>query len=418
MRLSTLLALVGVAVAQQDEANLLPDILPIDQLAVPVAFASGRMEPAQMRQRNLRTEGDTMLLWQQTLTPVPGADWVQLQFGESTLLSDDDVDAVTLKIWSEFDGAAQLLNAHTLRHWDFKSAYFNGDSVTVQVLATADALTTSVDIIGATAARPDGMMHALNLTQTRTLCGTVDNRVANNLRRAARYSTGTGWCSAGIINDARGCFLTAGHCTGVGSMQFQVPRSSNTGGVTQPAPQDQYPVDGTSTQSANGGVGNDWKYSGTFANSNTGRRPGDVQGNFYRPSVNVPTNVGVHVGYGSNAAPADRTLNLVQKGTPGGAAIVSATTSTLRYRFDTTGGDSGSSVEDSSGVMVAVHTHGGCAAGSPTSGNAGTSIRLAAVQNALRAPRGVCVGFEDKYRYGKDFRGDSSSFGGPRPFLG
>jgi V8-like Glu-specific endopeptidase len=60
----------------------------------------------------------------------------------------------------------------------------------------------------------------------------------------------------------------------------------------------------------------------------------------------------------------------------------------LSYRVDTTGGDSGSGVEDNSGTAYAIHTHGGCTA---TGGaNSGTYLFLGALQTALNNPRGVC----------------------------
>lgn len=409
MRFLGLLGLAAVAFAQDE--YLSPSIHYLDQREVSVFASSGVVVPSGHRQR---TEFNTVLLWEHTFTPVPGAPWLYLNFGKDTFLSEEDVDAVTLKIWSEYDGHVQLLNAHTIRQWDFRTAHFNGDTVTVQLLATADAQPSSVSVIGAVTGEPE-----TNHTGYGTLCGSTDQRRTTNWRKAGRYVAG-GYCTGFLVNDAQGCLLTAGHCTGTGTMQFNVPQSTSGGSPVAPGPNDQYPVDSASIQTTgSGGVGNDWKYYGTFANSNTGRRPRDVQGDSYRFTTANPSSPAVHTGFGSTS-PAG-SLHLTQKGQPGGGALTSSTATTLRYRFDTTGGDSGSGVEDNNGGLIGVHTHGGCAAGSPTSSNAGTNIRVAALQTALNNPRGVCSRFVsttyENQRYGVHFRGDSSAFGGPKPVL-
>jgi len=409
MRLFGLLALIGVASAQDE--YLTPSIAYVDQRELQVFARSGLLHPTGLHQR---AESNTLLLWEHTFTPLPGAPWVYLQFGQDTKLSENDVDGVTLKIWSEYDGHVQLLNAHTIRQWDFRTAHFNGDTVTVQLLATPDAGQSEVSVIGAVVGEPE-----TNRTWPTTLCGTTDQRRTTTWRKAGRY-VGGGYCTGFLVNDVRGCLLTAGHCTGTGTMQFNVPQSTSGGSPVAPGPNDQYPVDAASIQTTgSGGVGNDWKYYGTFNNANTGRGARDVQGDSYRFTERQPTSPAVHTGYGSTS-PAG-SLHLTQKGQPGGGALTSSTSTTLRYRFDTTGGDSGSAVEDSQVGLIGVHTHGGCAAGSATSSNAGTNIRVPALQTALNNGRGVCARFLsvelENQRYGVHFRGNSAAFGGPKPVL-
>src|SRR5690606_2557474 len=61
----------------------------------------------------------------------------------------------------------------------------------------------------------------------------------------------------------------------------------------------------------------------------------------------------------------------------------------LRYQADTTGGNSGSPViDDSTGLAIGIHTHGGCT--SSSGANAGTAIEHPALQAALADPKGVC----------------------------
>jgi len=405
------LALTGAAWAQDE--YLSPSIHYVDQREVSAFASSGLTLPSGHRQQR---EGNTLLLWEHTFQPVVGAPWVYLNFGKDTLLSENAVDEVTLKIWSEYDGHVQLLNAHTIRQWDYRTAHVNGDTVTVQLLATPEAELSSVSVIGAVAGEPE-----TNHTGYGTLCGTTDQRRTTNWRKAGRYVAG-GYCTGFLVNDPRGCLLTAGHCTGTGTMQFNVPQSTTGGSPVAPGPNDQYPVDSASIQTTgSGGVGNDWKFYGTFPNSNTGRGARDVQGDSYRFTDRQPSSPAVHTGYGSTS-PAN-SLHLTQKGQPGGGALTSSTATTLRYRFDTTGGDSGSGVEDNQGGLIGIHTHGGCASGSPTSSNAGTNIRVAALQTAINNGRGVCARFmsetenPEEKRYGIHFRGDSSAFGGPKPVL-
>ena len=60
--------------------------------------------------------------------------------------------------------------------------------------------------------------------------------------------------------------LLGGLCTD-GVFEFNVPSSTSTGGLQHPAPEFQFPVDRSSNQGESGGVGDDWRYLGTYANS-------------------------------------------------------------------------------------------------------------------------------------------------------
>lgn len=57
-----------------------------------------------------------------------------------------------------------------------------------------------------------------------------------------------------------------GLCTD-GVFEFNVPSSTSTGGLQHPPPEFQFPVDRSSNQGESGGVGDDWRYLGTYANS-------------------------------------------------------------------------------------------------------------------------------------------------------
>jgi hypothetical protein len=90
-------------------------------------------------------------------------------------------------------------------------------------------------------------------------------------------------------------------------------------------------------------------------------------------------------GYGVDSTPPQN--NQVQQ-TNAGPLVTSAGT-TVQYRTDTEGGNSGSPVIwEQTGQAVGIHTHGGCFAGGGA--NSGTGINHAGVQAALANPQGVC----------------------------
>jgi V8-like Glu-specific endopeptidase len=200
-------------------------------------------------------------------------------------------------------------------------------------------------------------------------------------------------CTVWLFGDQPHSFLTAGHCGPSSSnvVQFNVPLSTAGGTPQNPAPQDQYPVDPSSFQGTGSGVGNDWSFFGTFANSNTGQAPRDAMGTSYTLATVVPAADQRDIritGYGSTSSPVPGSWNLAQKTDVG--SFVSAPGSSLRYNPDTTGGNSGSAVlDDTTNTAIGIHTHGGCS--SSGGSNQGTSLINSGLQNALANPRGITV---------------------------
>ncbi len=327
-----------------------------------------------------------------TIVAAPNAPWVRLKFEDVSLPAGANRHDAWLRITSLADGAQQTLDATTLSQWGNSSAYFNGDAVELELIASNRAGSARVRITGILAGPP-------MLLGDRHVCDGIDERVPSNDPRAARLQPGT--CTAWLINDECGCFLTAGHCM-TGSQfgrvaQFNVPLSTSGGGAQHPPPEDQYPLDPESVQTNFGlGVGNDWAVFGCYPNSNTGLSAAAAQGTTYElaPSPVVGGPELRITGYGSTgplggSPDAPLEWNLAQKTLAGPLVLLSG--STIRHGIDTTGGNSGSPITDElSGLAIGIHTHGSCLPDGAFNG--GTTIDHPDLVAALAAPRGVCAG--------------------------
>ena len=321
------------------------------------------------------------VIFSATLT-APGAGWTRARFdAEGTVLPAN----MRLRITSLKDDHDQHLTSHTIDQWKHKSAYMNGDTILVEVLARPG------DGVGRLVI--DGLTAGSGLTQGAgfdSICGSIDDRqLSSDPRNARLLPVG---CTAWIIDDCAKCFITAGHCTfSADVVEFNVPLSTGSGSIVFAAPEDQYPVDDASMQSNGGlGIGNDWAYFGTFPNSDTGLTAGQAQGEFYRLALEAPSSAGdIRItGYGSTfGTGAPLSWNQVQK-THTGPFVAKTAGFGISYQTDTTGGNSGSPViEEATGFAIGVHTHAGC---SSTSGNNGTAIDRPEFQDALANPLGVC----------------------------
>lgn len=316
----------------------------------------------------------------------PGADWVRLEFEAVTLgRAPQGAKPTVLRVSSLADGAIQTLDATALAQWQLTSAYFNGDTVLIEILADPGAAPSHVRILrgwGGNPVMPDPLQ---------SICGPDDDRILSNSPRSARVSP-VG-CSAWIIDDPNHTFLSAGHCVGTSfqTVQFNVPLSNSGGGWNHPGPEDQYAVDDASMQSAAGGIGNDWAYFGCFANTETGLTPFEAQQAFYVLDHTPPPDDGRMVditGYGTTSSPAPPQWNAVQKVHRGPYEGASGTSMT--YVVDTTGGNSGSAVLDLTTLeAIAIHTNGGCSSGGGA--NLGCALNNAGLINALLNPKGVCI---------------------------
>ncbi len=369
---------------QQYERELQLEVNPIARRGVSLSVDSGKVAAPSARQTD-SGRPIQVPIWS-TEVEIPDAAWVRLRFGDVELAPATDTARESyLRITSLYDGHEQYLDRKSLSEWSYTSAYFNGGRIRIEIMASpgTDTSMNRVQVISATASEPTAF--------PRSICGPVDDRVLSSDPRAARMMPigCTGW----LFGDQPHSFLSAGHCgpdTG-DVMQFNVPLSTSGGTPQNPAPQDQYPIDGSSVQSTNGGVGNDWAFYGTFVNSNTGLAPRDAMGDSYILAGAVPSADGRPIrvtGYGSTTSPVPASWYLVQKTHVG--TFVSTPGTSLRYDPDTTGGNSGSAVyDDSTNTAIGVHTHAGC--NSTGGSNQGTSLDLPALRNALANPQGITV---------------------------
>ncbi len=314
---------------------------------------------------------------------VTGAPWLRLAFDQLQLAGDALAGTgARVRMISALDGGTQELDAIRASQWQLTSAYFNGDTVLVELVAPPFASGSRAVVSQVSAGLPP--------IPEESQCGATDDRVLSSDPRAARIvPVGcTGW----LIDDCQRCFLTAGHCTGSSFqvVQFNVPLSTSGGTIQNPPPEHQYAIDPASLQGNGGqGVGNDWAYFGVFPNATTGLTPAQAQGATYTlvapPSFNASEEIRI-TGYGTDSTPSQN--NQVQQTHTGPWAAFTGTT--LSYQADTTGGNSGSPViHEPTGLAIGIHTHGGCTS---TGGqNNGTASTHAGLQAALASPLGVCA---------------------------
>lgn len=324
-----------------------------------------------------------------TEVTVDGAEWLRLWFDEVELAGTPGVDGSFLMITSMDDGAWQRLDAEHIENWSNSSAYFNGDTVLLELWAHPGTGPNRLVFNEVMAGEPT--------PDIETICGTEDNRTLAYDTRVGRLSSGcTGWLID--VGGSANTYVTAGHCISAGTtgavMFFNVPLSTSGGGFRAPPPEYQYPVQNGSIRSTNGGVGNDFATFRTHSNSNTGLSPMTAQGAAFGlttpPAANNQT---VRVtGYGlrdANFPQIPLEWSRTQKTHTG--PLTANSSNTIRYRPDTTGGNSGSPVIlESSGLAIGVHTHGGCGASS-TSSNAGTGYQHPTFQSYVSSPQGTSI---------------------------
>lgn len=318
-----------------------------------------------------------------------GGIWLRLFFDNINLGRKS-----TLTITSELDGSTQTFTSVNIKQWNNSTAYFNGDKITLKLtVAPGDqAVGFTIKEIGV------GELD----TNVKSQCGSVDDRVDSTDDAIGRIVPigCTGW----IITNGR--LVTAGHCGGSRAqiIEFNVPKSNPDRTIVHPGPEDQYPISNfQSPYTTSPSQANDWAVFTAGANSQTGQTPIQAQGKSYNVVQDAPGSTITITGFGTDTGIDNQT----QQTHTGPLASVNNTF--VRYRTDTTGGNSGSPIIDAAtGNAIGVHAYGGCS-GSGGS-NFGERATIPAFWQAMGLddnppPSDECSGNITAFPYAESFEG-------------
>ena len=340
------------------------------------------------------------IIFSQTVTQ-PGAAWIRLMFSDVQLAGSGDT-ASYVRLTSIQDGAGQIMRADAFAQWQNHSAFFNGDSVLVELFAFPGAGANSVAIgeivagFAEEAPEEDG--------EPRSPCGTTDERVLSDDPRSARVvdADGVARGTVFLINDAAHSFLTSGQSAGFlepgAVVEFDPPLTFPNGiTINHPSPDDQYVYDPASVQRATGGTGsgNNWGFFGCFPNSTTGLRPYEAQQAAFELADVIPAASGQNIeyfGFGAVVPPLFRTWSFIQKTAQG--EYLSFAGTRITFRIDATAGDSGAPLIDiASGDVIGVIHEDGCTAGGGGA-NGATAVNNLNLRRAMSIPLGVTRPFD------------------------
>lgn len=329
---------------------------------------------------------EMLLVFNQTIK-INGVPWIQLHFSDYNLGSNS-----YMLITSVLDGVQQTMDAQSLEQWADNSAYFNGDTVVLELYAAPGDSSIFFQIEEISVGDPH-----LPGPEPQEICGSTDDRISSSDPAVGRImpSGCTGW----LISNGAG--LTAGHCVGTGhSIQFNVPSSTANGTTVNPPPEDQYPI--TYTDSSNTGIGDDWAVFSIAANHN-GDTVVQRQNDFFRMSIDLNPITVRETGYGIDGpAPlfgdgernADSQTQQTHAGPFVDETVFSSTVVRIRFQIDDENGNSGSPVMDTAnGVTIGIATSAGCTASGGS--NNGTGFENNNLENAIQSFAGSNVEYVD-----------------------
>lgn len=339
----------------------------------------------------------------------PEAHWIRLKFREYHLGQESFV-----LIRSLTEDSEQRLTAEGLANWQQKTAYFNGNSLEVELhVASGESgifFETASLLVG-----PTVPSESKDPEREKTLCG-FDERVSISDNRIGRIMPVgcTGWLVS------TGAYLTAGHCTGssMDVIQFNVPASCCNGATRAPVAQDQFPIEPGSVVFDNGpDSGQDWAVFRVNPND-IGELPVQRYGGFYRMTRDVIPNTVRVTGFGIDKSdpgcgdPPPAGCPLAPQGDCGGECNTDSQTEqtnagafrdedeqasndvVIDYEVDTEPGNSGSPVIIlGTNNTVGIHTDGGCFPF--LAGNRGTGFENNDLETAIRNFVGSSATFVD-----------------------
>lgn len=267
------------------------------------------------------------------------------------------------------DGETQILDAKLLEMWGYTSAYFNGDTLLVEVIAAPNTVGNRIAI------KDVGYELGVQPAGDGAQCGIVgsDSRSPSSESWSGRIMpvgcSGTVYCSGGAG------MVTAGHCLDGQSnlvVHFNVPPSTTGCGTVAPPVADQFPVQ-PGFRFSNNGVGSDWGVL-RMGTNNLGQTPFSRYGTFRALGGSAADNTVTGIfGYGLDTT---CVRSQTQQFSPGSITDVNNTNYDISN--DVRGGNSGSGyIRNSDGAVVGVVTH--CRQDGP---NVAQRIDLAAFVNA------------------------------------
>jgi hypothetical protein len=297
--------------------------------------------PYQVDSGNLANVSASPQALHEEVVHIDGAAWLRVYFGDVVLGAGS-----VLRITSELDGEVQVLDAQGLVEWKNTTAYFNGQTVRVELVGGAQTPNNRLVIDQvAWEASPEVFLGSCGI------CG-PDDRIPTEEDFAARLLPAG--CSATVFNQDS-CMVSAGHCMGSSMvLQFRVPPSTPGCGLVHPPIIEQFPA--ATQMSTNSGPGHDWAVM-TMGTNNAGEKPYERYG-VRIPIADSPPSVGDSLtiwGYGVDN---ECVRNQVQQSSSGTLSGVNATS--IRHGVDATFGNSGSAVNRNGTEILAIVTHCPC----------------------------------------------------------
>lgn len=237
---------------------------------------------------------------------------------------------------------------------------------------------------------PSELMIDPIVSHGKSICDNQDDRLPSYKQPIGRVLAvgAPAGCTLTMIGSS--CAVSAGHCRSTfEEVHFNTPLSRN-GEIQFPRDEDIYYVDTESIEYVFRGIGQDWAVLRIEPNELTGSYPGDVQG-YLEMAEFMPQEESIVriTGYGTARG---EDVNFAQQTHTGPITGIDASRTTIRHRADTTGGNSGSSVVDEeTGLIIGIHTHGGCWGRSGA--NAST---LYAENEAMQEAVKACLNWEEE----------------------